>query len=526
MIWKGLLRPRPVVLSLMWLLPTLVYLGIGLLALYQTGWLLFIGWTLPLMWLAAWAVAKVWSPPRLGKRARGKPLTAPQFWTPEDTRAIEVVEQFRTQVADVDRWSIVDYNRYVQDAQTLAEHLARHYHAGPRNHALHALSLVEIFAVIHLAVEDMETWILENVPGSSLATIGHWEQLPTLAKMVNTGQTVAFLATVLSNPAKLLAYPLWKASGNVTEELQNELLHAFYQRYLRQVGFYLIEMYSGRLRGGAQRYRQQFGQMSAAVHAASGQPEVIRQLEATNTRIAVMGQVKAGKSSLINALIGDRVAATSLLPETRQVQQFEYTLPGTEANIFLLDTPGYDEVDVSKHQRREIQLAADQADIVLLVMDIHSAARESDLRLVQQLAQHYAKQTHLKPPPIIAVLTHIDQLRPLREWKPPYHWRKPASPKEHSIANAVAYVRELFGSSLAGYACVYTGDAYPEDSTVADELVPQLLEHLDQGHATAVLKAFYQQLSTQRLQQLTRQLSGLLKSVARTLLDNARNPPA
>jgi len=80
----------------------------------------------------------------------------------------------------------------------------------------------------------------------------------------------------------------------------------------------------------------------------------------------------------------------------------------------------------------------------------------------------------------------------------------------------VAYAKELFGSSVAGYACVYTGDANPADSSVGDEVVPQLVEHMKHGQAAAILKAFYERLSQQRFEQLARQAMGLLKSVSRS----------
>jgi hypothetical protein len=133
--------------------------------------------------------------------------------------------------------------------------------------------------------------------------------------------------------------------------------------------------------------------------------------------------------------------------------------------------------------------------------------------MVKRLDQHYRERPQLKPPVIIAVLTHIDLLRPLREWSPPYDWRNPNSPKEESIAGAVDYVRELFGDRVSSYVCVYLGDAHQSETSVMDELVPQIVENLGEGKAVAILKAFYKQLSSQRLQRLLKQTAGLLKTV-------------
>lgn len=520
-----LLRPRVVVLLVLWSLPAIVCIVISVIALYQTGWLVVIAGLLPLIWLVAWLVGRWWPAPKLNRSAHWTPLRASDFWTPQDVAAIDVVEGFRRQVADVNQLTIVDPNRYIQDAQELTQRLAMHFHPNADSgtlapqHMLNPLTLVEILSVIHLAVEDLEDWMLENVPGSHLATVGQLGQLPRLAKAWDIGQSIFFIATSIANPSRLLTYPLWRSTGRVTVELQNELIRAFYQQYLSHIGYYLIEMYSGRLKRGSRVYRQQFGHLAAAVHAAGGDTEQLANLADSNTTIAIMGQVKAGKSSLINALMKGNVATTSILPETRQVQCFEFALPGSANGLRLLDTPGYSEADISKHQRAETKSAAEVADIILLVMAANVPARYSDVELVRDLEQHYRARRHLRPPPIIGVFTHIDLLRPVREWTPPYDWRKPSSSKEHSMANAVGYARELFGDSISAYACVYTGEMESTDTSVGDELIPLLIAHLDQGHASAVLKAFYAQLSQQRFKKLSKQVRGLLKNVGRKLLE-------
>ncbi len=508
------LRPRLVVLVLLWALPVLAYFIVGSIAIYQTGWFHVIAWSLPVMWLAAWLVGKLW-PAAKGRdqRVDGRPLQPAEFWTPRDVAAIAIVEDYRASVDVIDYQNLADANRYIRDAQGLAERLARHYDSSESDGLLHPVTLVEILSVVHLAVEDLEEWTLKNVPGSDLATMGQLGQIPRVVSAVSLAQKVAYLASAVLNPARLLAYPLWQKSGRVAIELQNELIRGFYQRYLRQLGYYLIEMYSGRLKGGSRHYREQFGQLASAIHTAGRDPEMMEKLQDVSTTIAVMGQVKAGKSSLINSLMGQQVAATSILPETRTVQRYQYAIPDSANAVTLLDTPGYSEADVTPQQLREIQIASEEADIVLLVMAANVSARDADLQTVKALAAHYRDKPQLRPPAMIVVLTHIDLLRPIREWSPPYDWRNPTTPKEESIAESVSYVKELFGDTIDGFACVYTGKTHPAGSSVAEELVPQLIEHLNHGNAAALLKAFYQQLSHERFAKLARQVIGLLKTV-------------
>ena len=57
-------------------------------------------------------------------------------------------------------------------------------------------------------------------------------------------------------------------------------------------------------------------------------------------QVLVVGQVKAGKSSLINALLGEQRAPVDTLPATDDVDLYECQPEGLPP-IILRDTPGY-----------------------------------------------------------------------------------------------------------------------------------------------------------------------------------------
>ncbi len=173
------------------------------------------------------------------------------------------------------------------------------------------------------------------------------------------------------------------------------------------------------------------------------------------------------------------------MPQTRSVQKIELELAGVDQVVTLLDTPGYNESDVSHRQKSEIEKASEAADILLMVIAANSPARDADVAMLANLKEHYRKNNHLKPPKIIVVLTHIDMLRPIREWNPPYNWNEPSNMKEQSIAQAVDYCKELFGDSVSAYACVYTGDQHPTDSQIEEELIPRIIELLPSGQSAA-----------------------------------------
>ena len=98
-----------------------------------------------------------------------------------------------------------------------------------------------------------------------------------------------------------------------------------------------------------------------------------RQLEALQrrtVRVAVFGRVGVGKSSLLNALLGEPRFATDVAHGcTRHQQRADWPVrvPGLAA-VELVDTPGIDEIAAHARERLAARVALG-ADLVLLVLD-------------------------------------------------------------------------------------------------------------------------------------------------------------
>src|SRR5262249_56303005 len=78
--------------------------------------------------------------------------------------------------------------------------------------------------------------------------------------------------------------------------------------------------------------------------------------------LTLMGQVKAGKSSLINALLGERKAQTDVLPMTSLVERYELAPQGVGSKMVLLDTVGYGHSGPKQDQVEATRQAATQSD--------------------------------------------------------------------------------------------------------------------------------------------------------------------
>ncbi len=123
--------------------------------------------------------------------------------------------------------------------------------------------------------------------------------------------------------------------------------------------------------------------------------------------VAVMGKPNVGKSTLLNRLLNQKIAAVSPKPQTTRLQQFGI-LTLADAQIIFIDTPGlhHPQHKLGEYMNHDARLALEDADIALLILDGNVMPSAED-QLFGQLLQEMDNI-----PPVFLVLNKIDKLSP------------------------------------------------------------------------------------------------------------------
>jgi len=119
--------------------------------------------------------------------------------------------------------------------------------------------------------------------------------------------------------------------------------------------------------------------------------------------VAILGRPNAGKSTLLNALLGTKLAIVASKPQTtRTAIQGVLTLP--QAQIVFIDTPGIHKstTPLNKRMMDTVRAAADAPDLILFVIDSLTRFSEEDAQAVDLAKKAGA--------PVIAVLNKVDWL--------------------------------------------------------------------------------------------------------------------
>ncbi len=117
--------------------------------------------------------------------------------------------------------------------------------------------------------------------------------------------------------------------------------------------------------------------------------------------VAVVGRANAGKSTLVNVLVGEKVAIVSPKPQTTR-DRIMGVLNAENYQIAFVDTPGIYRADntLNSVMQKTTADASNDVDLVLFVLDAHGGISDADKKLIKKYAKSQV--------PTILTLTKID----------------------------------------------------------------------------------------------------------------------
>lgn len=411
------------------LLPVAILVAIGIYMVYQQGYLL----PLLLLFLLFSALSLI---PRLiylrreqQQQARIAPVTYVEAVADWSESEMLIWEQLNGSIADKLKENS-EWGALKGHGIELALEVAKKYGKKELDFTVpEGLQLLEEISRQYRKV------INEIVPGIDVFTVSQVKQVyefqnkhsGTIKRFYQLG-SIVWRALRFTDPSTaLLSEARGKFLSSLTDQAYANLQYNTKLAFLQEVVKVCINLYSGRFVVGE-------SEVKASKINQKDNTRIVASIEPI--RVAIVGQVSAGKSSLINALLNDMQAETDPLPATSKTSIYPCVVDGKEVLRFA-DMQGLDgSAEALQNAFEEII----ESDLVLWVLKSNQSARQLDQALQEKLQRFYADKKNLskKKPKIIAVLNQVDQLKPVDEWAPPGEFAN-GSAKMKAINDAIAY---------------------------------------------------------------------------------------
>lgn len=220
--------------------------------------------------------------------------------------------------------------------------------------------------------------ILETVidHGARPAEPGEFTKRAFLNGRIDLSQAEAVIDVINAKNDYALKSSVSQLSGSVSrriKELRNKIIYhiAFIESALDDPEHISLDGYGDKLSEEAESIRVEIGRLLVS----SDNGKVISE----GIKTVILGKPNAGKSSLMNFLVGqERAIVTEIPGTTRDTLEETITLSGISLNV--VDTAGIRDTDdvVEKIGVSKARLAAEQADLVIYVVDASCDLDEND----------------------------------------------------------------------------------------------------------------------------------------------------
>ncbi len=219
--------------------------------------------------------------------------------------------------------------------------------------------------------------------GARLAEPGEFTRRAYLGGRIDLSEAEAVMDVIAAESDRALEASLRQLRGslrNAVTELREKLLYetAYIESALDDPEHYTLENYGDRIRPILEESRLRIRRLLAGEREG--------RLLRTGIRTAIVGRPNAGKSSILNLLLGEeRAIVTEIAGTTRDTLE-EKAILG-DVPLVLIDTAGIRETRdvVEQIGVKRAKEALETADLILMVIDAAEALSEEDEALLRSL---------------------------------------------------------------------------------------------------------------------------------------------
>lgn len=439
-------------IALALLLPAVSLIPLGSLWLWEKGYLLYWVGAALLLSVTSFLV-QLWmvrgtDRPSLDATSSQASASPDQSWTPRETEAWTAVEALASKA---DPSNLTSRDAIVDLGLETIETVARRFHPQDDD-PLWRFTVPEALTLMERVSRELRPFVVDNIPLGDQLTIAQVIKIYRWRSVVDVAEKAYDLWRIirLLNPVAAITN---EARERLTKKLytgvRDELARRLMQGYVREVGRAAIDLYGGRLRVSTE---QIVHHVSEATERDGAAPDIAEPL-----RLLVAGQVGAGKSSLINALLLEVRSAVDVRPTTEGFTPYELkheTLPP----VLLIDSPG---IQSDAASIDHLSGKAGACDLVIWVVAANRVDRAVDRDALESIRAFFASRPDRRQPPILLVVTHVDLLRPFSEWAPPYDIANPTAEKAKSIRAALEQISGDLGLPLDRIVPVSLDERWP-----------------------------------------------------------------
>ncbi len=189
--------------------------------------------------------------------------------------------------------------------------------------------------------------------------------------------------------------------------------------------------------------------------------------------VAVAGRPNVGKSTLVNALVGEKIAITSPVPNTTR-RRIYGVANGEDYQLVLVDLPGFQKPmdKLTERMQTTVDTSFEDIDVVLFVLSARDRIGGGD--------RFIARRVYALGVPVIVALNKVDNLKP-----------------SHIVTGMKA------GAALGDFHALHPVSAVTKDGV--DELRADLLHLLPEGQPFFERESATDQTDTERIVELIRE---------------------